>query len=76
MRYRKPVVILVSAAFVAYQAGEHLRYLEPSPGQIIGIATVTSTASADIGSIMNPMTFAKVESPPPIVPLPWKFELT
>ena len=74
MHYQKPVVILVGAAFVAYQAGEHLRYLEPSTGQIVGIATVASTASADIGSVMNPMTFARVDPPPPVVPFNIKFE--
>jgi hypothetical protein len=74
MHYRKPVVILVGAAFVAYQAGEHLRYLEPSTGQIVGIATVASTASTNIGLAMSPTTFAKVEPPPPIVPPNQKFE--
>jgi hypothetical protein len=74
MYYRKPVVILAGAAFVAYQAGEHLRYLEPSPGQVIGLATATSTASVSVGLVFSPATFAKVEPPPPIVPPNQKFE--
>jgi len=78
MLYRKPppvVTILVGAAFAAYHAGQHFRYLEPTPGQIIGLATAASTSvSTSIGLMVSPTTFAKVDPPPPIVPPNRKFE--
>jgi hypothetical protein len=78
MLYRPAPVftILFGAAFVAYQAGEHLRYVEPSPGQIIGMVTAGSTVSIGPAVFLNPATFAKIESAPPIVPPNQKFEQT
>lgn len=77
MLLRKPspmIGIVVGATFAAYHAGEHLHYMTPSPSQIIGLATASSTASTSVGLVFSPVTFAKVEPPPPIVPPNRKFE--
>jgi hypothetical protein len=79
MIYRpSPVTtIIVGALVTAYHAGEHLRYVEPSPpGQLISAAMGGGTVSIGTALIVSPTTFAKVEPPPPIVPPTQKFEQT
>jgi hypothetical protein len=78
MLYRKPspvIGIVVGASFVAYHAGENLHYATPSPSPLIGIATAASTtASASAIVLTSPMSVAKIEPPPPVVPPNQKFE--
>jgi hypothetical protein len=80
MIYPRPspaATIIIGVLVTAYQAGEHLRYVEPSaPGQVI--TSVMGGGSVSIGTalINYPTTFAKVEPSPPIVPPNQKFEQT
>jgi hypothetical protein len=77
MLFKKPspvIGIVVGASFAAYHAGQNLHYMTPSPGQLIGIATAASTASVSAIVLTSPMTFAKIEPPPPVVPPNQKFE--
>jgi hypothetical protein len=74
MLYRKPITIVVGAAFAAYNAGEHFRYYEPSAPLVVATASSTSSVSiSGVALIYSPTTFAEIELPP-AVPTKQKFE--
>jgi hypothetical protein len=76
MLYRKPITLVVGAAFAAYHAGEHFHFYEPSPPVPV-LATAASTGSLSmIGTVnwFHPTSLAILEPPPPIVPPNQKFE--
>jgi hypothetical protein len=59
--------IVICCAVASYGAGEHLEYLKAPAKQMLTVATIASTSSAAVATF-NPMTFAKVDPRPPVVP--------
>lgn len=72
MLYKKTISVVAGAAFAAYQAGEHLRYDQPTAKALLTIATAATTSSATV--TVNFTTFAQIEPPPPVVPPDQRFE--
>jgi hypothetical protein len=60
----------VGMAFFAYRTGEHFQAMPgPSPSQMLSIVTAGSTSTvASVGLVLSPMTFAKAEPAPPVIP--------
>lgn len=60
---------VVGAAAFAFATGEHFKSMPgPSPNLLLGAIATTSTSSTVSFVTYSPMTFAKVEPPPPIIP--------
>lgn len=61
------VRIIVGCALSAYVAGEHLEYSKAPAKQYLSVGSITTTSSATSFGF-NPVTFAAVEPPPPVIP--------
>jgi hypothetical protein len=64
----KAARVIVTCSLAAYAAGQHLQYAHAPVQQVLSLATASSTTSAVGSFFVNPMTFAKVDLPPPVVP--------
>jgi hypothetical protein len=61
--------IVVGCALSAYVAGEHLQFATAPAKQAIQVVIASSTSTTSGAAVgFSPMTFAKVEPPPPAVP--------
>jgi len=58
---------VIGVTLAAYVAGEHLEFSKAPATQTLALGTTSST-SATTTAMLNPMTFAKIEPPPPVVP--------
>ena len=60
---------VIGCALSAYVAGEHLQYSKAPVQQMLSVSIATTSSAGSFSVVSyNPMTFAKVEPPPPVVP--------